>query len=67
MSDASFGPYVCFFFLTCFFVTNSCIIGSTYKLMTEKGGNEGNGPKRRVLRRLGHKYVFFFSITFFMY
>ena len=34
-----------FFFLHVFFVTKSCIIGSTYKLMMEKGGNEGNGPK----------------------
>jgi hypothetical protein len=24
------------------------------------GGDRKNGPKRRVLRRLGHRYVFFY-------
>ena len=30
-----------------------------------EGGDEENGPKRRELRRLGHKYVFSFSYRFF--
>ena len=57
-----FGPYVCFFilFLTFFFVTNSCVIGFTYKLMMEKDGNEGNG----IVWAIG---MCFFFITFFIY
>jgi hypothetical protein len=30
------------------------------------GGDDLNGPKRRVLRRLGHMYVFLFSFFKFL-
>ena len=67
-SDASFGPYVCvFFFLTCFFIINSCIIGSAYQIMMEKGGDEGNYPNDASDASFGPYVCVFFSYVFFYY
>ena len=31
------------------------------------GSDNENGPKQHVLRRLGHKYVFFIYFVFYVY
>ena len=66
MSDVSFGPKVCFhfFFVFLLILTNFfCLFRfySCYKWTGRVGlaGDEKNGPKRRVLHCLGHRYVFF--------
>ena len=67
-SDVSFGPYVrVFFFLMCFFIINSCIIGSAYQIMMEKGGDEGNGPNDASDVSFGpYVRVFFFLCAFLL-
>ena len=47
------------FFHSCFLLLTNFIIGSTYQVTTDKGGDEGIRPKWRKTRRLGQRCVFF--------
>ena len=48
-----------FFFHSCFLLLTNFIIGSTYQVTTDKGGNEGIRLKRRKTCHLGQRCVFF--------
>ena len=67
-SDMLFGPYVCvFFFLTCFFIIGSCIIGFTYQLMMEKVVTRETGPNDVSDTSFGpYVRVFFFLRVFLL-
>ena len=51
----------------CFFIINSCIIGSAYQIMMEKGSDEGNGPNDASDASFGpYVRVFFFLCVFLL-
>ena len=57
-----------FYYSGSFFVLNDIYSIYGHVKGTEgvrEGGDEVNGPKRRVSRRLGHWYVFFFFFCIF--